>query len=84
MIAGVQMGSHGHNGANGSKGSPKQFSALGVPINTGHTHSPSIYGSCYTAGVRASLDMGYNVGASSWAVADTITYANGQRQILFA
>lgn len=84
MIAGVQMGCHGHNGANGSKGSPKQFSALGVAINTGHTHSPSIYGACYTAGVRASLDMGYNVGASSWAVADTLTYANGQRQILFA
>jgi hypothetical protein len=84
MIAGVQMGAHGHNGANGARGNPKGFAALGVPINTGHTHSPSIYGTCYTAGVRASLEMGYNVGASSWAVADTITYANGQRQILFA
>lgn len=83
MVAGVEMGSHGHNGANGSKGSPKQFASLGVPMNTGHTHSPSIYGGCYTAGVTASLEMGYNVGASSWAVAHTITYANGQRQILF-
>ena len=84
IVAGVEMGSHGHNGANGSKGSPKQFAQLGVPMNTGHTHSPSIYGDCYTAGVTASLEMGYNVGASSWAVAHTITYANGQRQILFA
>lgn len=83
-IAGVDMGNHGHNGANGSKGSPKQFAALGVPMNTGHTHSPSIYGRCYTAGVTASLEMGYNIGASSWAVAHIITYRNGQRQIIFA
>ena len=84
MIAGVDMGNHGHNGANGSRGSPKQFAALGVPMNTGHTHSPSIYGRVYTAGVTASLDMDYNIGASSWAIAHIITYANGQRQILFA
>lgn len=82
IVAGVEMGSHGHNGANGSKGSPKQFASLGVPMNTGHTHSPSIYGSCYTAGAL-EMEMGYNVGASSWAVAHTITYRNGQRQILF-
>lgn len=83
IVAGVEMGSHGHNGANGSKGSPKQFASYGVAMNTGHTHSPSIYGSCYTAGAL-EMDMGYNVGASSWAVAHTITYKNGQRQIYFA
>lgn len=83
-IAGIEMGNHGHNGANGARGNPKGFAALGVPMNTGHTHSPSIYGPCYTAGVTASLDMGYNVGASSWAVAHIVTYDNGQRQILFA
>lgn len=84
IVAGVEMGCHGHNGANGSRGSPKQFSALGVPMNTGHTHSPSIYGRVYTAGVTASLEMGYNIGASSWMIAHVITYANGQRQIIFA
>lgn len=82
-VAGVEMGSHGHNGSNGSKGSPKQFAGLGVPMNTGHTHSPSVFGSCYTAGAL-EMEMGYNVGASSWAVAHTITYCNGQRQIFFA
>lgn len=83
ILAGVEMGCHGHNGANGSKGTPKQFRKLGIPINTGHTHSPSIYGKVYTAGVAASLEMGYNVGASSWAIAHVVTYQNGQRQILF-
>ncbi len=83
QIAGVDMGNHGHNGANGSRGSPKQFATLGVAMNTGHTHSPSIYGRVYTAGVTASLEMGYNIGASSWAIAHIVTYANGQRQIIF-
>lgn len=84
LIAGIEMGNHGHNGPNGSRGNPKAFAALGVPMNTGHTHSPSIYGSCYTAGVTASLEMGYNIGPSSWAIADVVTYENGQRQIWFA
>lgn len=84
VIAGVEMGNHGHNGVNGSRGSPKQFAALGVAMNTGHTHSPSIYGPVYTAGVTASLDMDYNKGASSWAIADVATYENGQRQIWFS
>ena len=83
IIAGVEMGCHGHNGANGSKGTPKQFRKLGIPINTGHTHSPSIYGKVYTAGVSASLEMGYNVGASSWMITHIVTYQNGQRQIIF-
>lgn len=84
VIAGVEMGNHGHNGVNGSRGSPKQFAELGTAMNTGHTHSPSIYGPVYTAGVTASLEMDYNKGASSWAIADVVTYENGQRQIWFS
>jgi hypothetical protein len=83
ILAGVEMGCHGHNGTNGSKGTPKQFRKLGIAMNTGHTHSPSIYGKVYTSGVAASLEMGYNVGASSWVLAHVVTYQNGQRQILF-
>lgn len=84
MISGVEMGNHGHNGVNGSRGSPQQFRALGVAMNTGHTHTPGITGKVYTAGVTASLEMGYNLGASSWAIAHIVTYENGQRQIIFA
>ena len=51
-------------------------------MNTGHTHTPSIYGGVYTAGVAGSLDMGYNVGASSWTQTHLITYANGQRTLI--
>lgn len=80
-LAGIECGCHGHNGINGSKGSPKQFVKLGK-MNTGHTHTASIFGGVYTAGVSGSLDMGYNIGASSWSQTHIITYANGQRTLI--
>lgn len=83
IIAGIEHGCHGHTGINGSRGSPVQFRALGVPMNTGHTHTPSINGAVYTAGVTGSLEMGYNIGASSWQLASIVTWPNGQRQIIF-
>ena len=83
IMAGVEMGCHGHTGINGSRGSPAQFRTLGIPMNTGHTHTPSITGGCYTAGVSGSLEMGYNIGPSSWQLANVVTYVNGQRQIIF-
>lgn len=80
-LAGIEMGMHGHNGANGSRGNPKQFAKLGA-CNTGHTHTASVNGLCYTAGVSGKLDMGYNIGASSWTQSHIITFENGQRQIV--
>ena len=82
IIAGVEGGMHGHIGANGSRGNPNQFQKLNRPINTGHTHSCSIKGSVYTAGVTGSLDMGYNKGASSWSHSHIITYPSGFRTIV--
>lgn len=80
-LADIEMGCHGHNGINGSRGNPKQFMKLGK-MNTGHTHTPSIFGGVYTAGVSGSLDMGYNIGASSWSQTHIITYPNGQRTLI--
>lgn len=80
-IAGIECGVHGHNGINGSRGAPKQYKKLGR-LNTGHTHTPSIFGGVYTAGVTGSLDMGYNIGASSWCQTHIITYANGARTLI--
>ena len=80
-IKGVELGEHGHSGTNGSRGSPKQFSSN--KMTTGHTHSPSIYNGCYTAGVTGKLAMGYNeTGASSWVQAHVIQYVNGFRAII--
>lgn len=82
QLAGIEFGCHGHLGINGSKGSPGQFKKLGLPMNTGHTHSPNITGNVYTAGVTGSLNMGYNCGPSGWAQAHIVTYMNGSRCIV--
>ena len=80
-INGVELGDHGHSGKNGSRGSPKQFS--NQLMTTGHTHTSSIYGGCYTAGVTGKLAMGYNeTGASSWTQSCVIQYPTGKRAII--
>ena len=84
MVAGIENGCHGHLGSKGSKGSPKQFKKLGIPMNTGHTHTSSIFNDVYTAGIFAmDTNFGYNKGASDWTNTDIVTYKNGQRQIIF-
>lgn len=81
IINGVELGEHGHSGTNGSRGSPKQFAPM--TMTTGHTHTSSIYGGCYTAGVTGKLAMGYNeTGASSWVQSTVVQYATGKRAIL--
>lgn len=82
-IGGVCMENHGHSGPNGARGTPQAFRRLGVPINIGHTHTPGICGKVYVAGVAAELDMGYNVGPSSWHYAYIATYPNAIRQVIF-
>lgn len=77
----IELGEHGHSGTNGSRGSPKQFASM--KCTTGHTHTPSIYGGCYTAGVSGKLAMGYNeTGASSWQHACVLQYKTGFRTIV--
>lgn len=82
LVADIECGIHGHIGANGSRGNPKQFMKLNTPANTGHTHSASIYGKVYTAGVTGSLEMGYNKGPSSWSHSHIVTYPNSMRTII--
>lgn len=79
---GIECGLHGHTGANGSRGSPKQFRSVARKVNTGHTHSAGIVDGVYTAGVHGSLDQGYNKGPSSWSHSHIVTYPNGKRTII--
>ncbi len=78
----IECGMHGHLGANGSEGSPRQFTKAGSKANTGHTHSASIIDGVYTAGTSSKLDMGYNTGLSSWSHSHIVTYTSGKRTIV--
>lgn len=78
----IECGQHGHNTANGGRGTAKSFAKQSIRFNTGHTHACSIYEGVYTAGVSGKLDMGYNVGGSSWSHSHILTYLNGKRTIV--
>jgi hypothetical protein len=78
----IEFAVHGHLGPNGSRGSPKSFRQIGRRANTAHTHSAGIIDGIYTAGVLASLCMGYNKGPSSWSCSHVLTLPNGKRSII--
>lgn len=82
VVAGIEKGMHGHLGANGARGAPAQFTRMGPKATTGHTHSCGILDGIYTAGTKSNLDLGYNLGLSSWTHSDVVTLPNGKRQIV--
>lgn len=82
LLDSIEYGSHGHNGNNGARGSARAFQVQGRKFNTGHTHSCEILDGVYIAGVSGKLDMGYNVGGSSWTQSHILTYNNGKRCIV--
>lgn len=78
----IECGDHGHNGNNGARGSVRALQIRGRKSNSGHTHSATIKDGVYVAGVSGSLDMGYNIGGSSWSHSHIVTYLNGKRAII--
>lgn len=82
LMAGIECANHGHVGANGSRGNPNQFVKFARPMNLGHTHSCSIKGQIYTAGISGNMEQEYNKGHSSWSHSHILTYPNGFRSII--
>ena len=79
---GIECGMHGHIGPNGARGNAKALSKVGRKANIGHSHQAEIHDGLYVAGVTGKLDMGYNVGPSSWSQSHIITYLTGKRSII--
>jgi len=79
---GIEFGMHGHLGANGSQGSPMQFTKFGPRINIGHGHSGMASDGMMRAGIF-QLDLDYNRGPSSWNRALIATHTSGKRQLVF-
>lgn len=79
---GIECGQHGHNGANGSKGTAKAFTKFGMRYNVGHSHSARIVDGVYQAGTLSKLDMGYNKGGTTWSHSHIVTYPNGKRTLI--
>ena len=78
----IEKGLHGHHGANGARGSVNAFARMGSKSTTGHGHAAEITDGAFRSGTKSKLDMGYNVGLSSWSHSDVVTLPNGKRQIV--
>lgn len=79
---GIECGMHGHEGANGARGTPVGFNKMGRRANIGHSHSAAILDGVFVAGTSSMLDVGYNTGPSSWTHSHIITYENGKRAVV--
>lgn len=79
---GIECGLHGHQGPNGSRGTPTGLASMATRITIGDKHSPEITDGVYVAGMTGALDQGYNTGPSSWRRAHIVAYANSKRAIV--
>ena len=82
-VWGWQLGSHGHKGISGAKGSIRsRENAHGKSI-TGHSHTPEILRNTYIVGTSTELVLDYNKGdVSSWMAANAVLYDGGLVQML--
>jgi len=81
-IGGIQLGSHGDKGANGARGSITSLEAAYGDVVFGHSHTPQILRKAFCVGTTSVLELGYNIGPSSWVQTSCIVYSNGQRQLV--
>lgn len=82
-LHGIELGTHGANGLNGSRGSLQQFTNLPTKTITGHSHQPAINKGSYVVGTSSIFHMGYVKSASGWDQAHCIIHPNGKRQLVF-
>lgn len=76
---GIENGMHGDRGANGARGSLRQFAKMGRRCNVAHSHAAGGYQGAMQAGTNSKKKLSYNHGASSWSQTDIITYVNSKR-----
>ncbi len=81
-LLGNELSQHGHIGPGGSRGTSVAMVKLALKMTTAHTHSPFYRNGVMVPGV-CQLDMGYNRGATTWAVCHVIMHKNGMRQQVF-
>ncbi len=81
-IAGIEVGSHGDKGPNGSRGSIRNLEKAYGKAVIGHSHTPGILRGIWQVGTSSLLLLGYNVGPSSWVHCSCLVYPNGQRQMI--
>lgn len=75
-----EVGQHGDEGSNGSRGSLQQFRKLNTKIIVGHYHSPGRKDGAISVGTTTKLRVGYNSGPSSWLQSHVIIHKDAKTQ----
>lgn len=76
-IGNIELSMHGDAGPNGSRGSLRSLSKLGLKIICGHSHTPGIMNGSYQVGTTSELKLDYMRGPSSWMTTCAVIYKNG-------
>jgi hypothetical protein len=82
-IGGWELGIHGMDGVNGSRGGIQQYKRLNSKVITAHAHSPARFDGALQVGTNTALRMGYNNGISTWSHSDVIIHKNYKAQHIF-
>lgn len=77
-----QFSMHGHQGADGGKGSLIAFDQMGCQSIVGHGHKAGRRGGAIMVGTFSQMDMGYNRGPSSWSHTCAVEYLNGKATLM--
>lgn len=80
-IAGIECSLHGHEGPNGSRGTLKNLSKIGVKVVSGHSHTPGIEAGHYRTGTMTHLSLEYTGPIGSWLNAHVAINPFGKRVI---
>lgn len=81
-VDGVQMGSHGHLGVDGARGSPIDLEKTFGDGMIGHLHAPRIMGRLMVVGHASMPRHGYNRGPSRWLNTCGVVWPGGQKQLV--
>ena len=81
IIGGVDHSQHGHQGANGSRGSARGISMTTHKATIGHSHAAHIVKSVFQVG-KSCGSLEYESGLSSHTNTHCIQYPNGKRSLI--
>lgn len=81
-IAGVECGSHGDKGPNGSRGTLGSIEKSYDKVVVGHAHTPGIIRDAWCVGTSTLPYPDYGTGPSSWLNTHCLIYPNGMRQMV--
>ena len=83
ILGKYECSQHGHFGSNGSRGNPRGFRNLEIPIILAHTHVPYRADDCMYVGTNTYLLLDYNdKGSSSWMHCNILIGENNLAQHL--